>query len=78
MRIRIRKEDKKLQIQRISFLDCLAIRHASDGSSALLQRKVTRWPWKKRILQRLIQLPKGRDIALDLIMNQGFSLVEIK
>ena len=78
MKIRIRKEDKKLQIQRISFLDCLAVKQASNGASALLQRKVTRWPWKKLTLQRLIRLPSEREVALDLIKNQGFSLVEIK
>jgi hypothetical protein len=76
--MKISKEEMRQQIQRISFLDCLAVKQASNGASALLQRKVTRWPWKKLTLQRLIRLPSEREVALDLIKNQGFSLVEIR
>ena len=63
------KKEKDNKRERIEFLDCYALKHATVESTAVL---------KKRRKKVSIKLPDGVTEALQMVKNQGFSLVEIK
>ena len=62
-------KERKDRKERIQFLDCYALKHSNIGSTAVL---------KKRRKEVSIKLPDEVIEAIQMVKNQGFSLVEIK
>ena len=64
----MRKRERKEKKERIQFWDCYSLNHPGKGKLAVLQKR------RKKVT---VGLPEGVSEAIQLVKNQGFSLIEI-